>query len=235
MMTPKDVAKIIRQMVTPLKNRVLLTIGRGILLASKDDKFIQQLQVSLLADEVKDQVESMAHFGFTSRPPKGSDVVMVSVGANREHGIIIATEHREYRFKDLGEGEAALYSQDGDFVHLKNGNAIDVQTGTLNIQADTQVNITSPQVNITASAGVEMTTPEVKASAKVTASGDIESTTKVKAGTNVEAATAVLAPAMTASTSLIVAGQELNDYENHTHDYQDTGAPSNPSTTQSVN
>lgn len=240
-MRAEDVVRIIRQVIRPIKNKLLLTVGRGILLAAKDSKEIQQLQITLLADEIKDQVESMAHFGFTSNPPKGSDLVMVSVGANREHGIVIATEHREYRFKDLGEGEAAIYSKDGDYVHLKNGNVIDVKTKTLNIDASTEVNITSPQVNINASGGVSVTTPEIDASAKISAGADIESATNVKAGTNVEAGVNVVAtaavqsPAMAAATSLTVAGQELNDYQNHTHDYNDVGASTNPQTTGPVN
>lgn len=237
----EDISKIFQKLFRPWKNRILLLVGRGILLATKDSTDIQQLQVTLLAGEVKDQVELMGHFGLASHAPKNSDVVMLSVGGNRDHGIVISTESREFRFKNLGEGEVALYSKDGDYVHLKNGNVIDIKTKTLNIDAETAVNITSPDVAITATGGVNITTPEITASKKITAGDDIESSKNVKAGVNVEAAvnvvatTAVQAPAMAAATSLTVAGQELNDYENHTHNYQDTGAPSNPSTTGGVN
>ena len=59
----EDIVKVINKVMRPWKNRILLSIGRGILQAVKDDKAIQQIQVTLLADEVKDQVESMAHIG----------------------------------------------------------------------------------------------------------------------------------------------------------------------------
>lgn len=134
-MRVEDVVKIIRQVIRPIKNKVLLTIGRGILLAAKDDKEIQQVQITLLADEVKDQVESMGHFGFSSNAPKGSDIVMVSVGGNRDHGIVIATEHRDHRFKGLAEGDCVLYNKNGKYIHL-NGDNIDALVSKIKIQND---------------------------------------------------------------------------------------------------
>ena len=109
----EDIVKIVNRIMTPWKRRILLTIGRGILLAAKDDKDIQLIQGSFLQDEVKDDVESMAHFGFSSRPPKNSDVIAVSVGANREHLVIIASESREFRHKQLDEGDSVFYNKAG--------------------------------------------------------------------------------------------------------------------------
>ena len=134
-MRVEDVVRIIRQTIRPIKNKILLSIGRGILLAAKDDKGIQQVQLTLLADEVKDQVESMAHFGFSSRPPKGSDLVMVSVGGNRDHGIVVASEHRESRFKNLAEGDSVLYNVNGKYIHLK-GDNIEALVSKLKIEND---------------------------------------------------------------------------------------------------
>lgn len=219
----------------PWKNRILLMIGRGVLLASKDSDGIQKIQLTLLADEVKDQVENMAHFGFTSRAPAGSDIIGVCIGSNRDHVVGIATEHREYRFKNLGEGECAIYSKDGDYIHLKNGNVIDIKTKTLNIDALTEVNINTPTVNINASTGVNVTTPKIMASEKIEAGDEIKTSTDIVALNNAVVTNAITALSMNASTSLIVANQELNNYENHTHDYDDVGSPVNPRTTGIVN
>lgn len=134
-MRVEDILKVIRQAIRPIKNKLLLTIGRGVLLAVKDDKKIQQVQLTLLADEVKDQVESMAHFGFSSNPPKGSDLVMVSVGANRDHGVIIASEHRDSRFKNLAEGDSVIYNKNGKYIHLK-GDDINALVSKLKIEND---------------------------------------------------------------------------------------------------
>lgn len=140
-MRVEDVVRIIRQTIRPIKNKILLSIGRGILLAAKDDKEIQQVQLTLLADEVKDQVESMAHFGFSSNPPKGSDLVMLSVGGNRDHGIVVASEHRESRFKNLAEGDSVLYNKNGKYIHIK-GDNIEALVSKLKIENDSHELIT---------------------------------------------------------------------------------------------
>jgi len=245
-MKVEDIIKVFRKLIAPLQRKVLLTIGRGVILATKDSGTLQVIQGTFLADEVKSDVEKMHHFGFTSHAPKNSECIMVSVGGNREHGIIIATESRQYRFKDLGEGEAAIYSQFGDYIHLKNGNVIDVKTKTLNIDAETEVNVTTKTANITASTVTNIDSPttnitgdvnisgEVVAEKSVTVTEDVVATGDVT-GDNVIGVTSAGAPTVTAVTSLTVAGQELNDYENHTHDYNDVGAPSNPNTTGPVN
>lgn len=118
----EDIVRAVNKLMRPIKNRLFLAIGRGILLAAKDDGKIQTIQATFLADETKDQVESMAHFGFSSNPPNGSDIVAVSVGANRDHMIVIASESREKRFKNLAIGDSVLYNANGKFLHLKGDN-----------------------------------------------------------------------------------------------------------------
>lgn len=233
----QDIQKIFRKAIAPIQRKVLLTIGRGIILATKDSDGIQVIQGSFLAGETKSDVEKMHHFGFSSHAPKGSDCIMVCVGGNRENGIIIATESRQYRFKDLGEGEVALYSQSGDFVHLKDGNVIDVKTKTLNITADTEVNITTPTTNISGDVNIggnEAVEGDVDITGSETVGGD-STVTGTVTGDIITGVTSAGAPSIAAALSLIVAGQELNDYENHTHDYNDVGAAVNPQTTGGVN
>lgn len=119
-MNISDLQRVIRDMVKPIKNSMLLMIGRGILLAADDSKKIQLIQASLLADEVKDQMESFGHYGFTSNPPAQSEIIMVSVGGSRDNGIAIASENRNLRLKGLASGESALYNgKSGKHILLK--------------------------------------------------------------------------------------------------------------------
>lgn len=224
----------VRQILRPYIRNIALMISRGIIQSVDDSTKIQLLRISLLADEVKDKTESMGHFGFSSSPPPGSDIVMVSVGASRDNGIIIATEHRNYRFKNLGSGESVLYSADGDKIHLKNGNVIDIVTKTLNIVAQTEVNIDSPLVNIKASTKVNIDTPNINSTGDIDLDGNMTAVGDSTAN-NVIGITSSSAPAITAAASLTVSGQELNNYSNHTHDYNDEGAAVNPQTTGPVN
>ena len=122
-MSQNDLIKFISKAMAPIKRKVLLTIGRGILLAVNDGKDIQQIQGSFFAGETKDQVESFNNYGFTSNPPSGTECIMVSVGGNREHGVIIATENRSLRLKGLPSGASAQYNNNGKYIKLIEDNA----------------------------------------------------------------------------------------------------------------
>lgn len=116
------IRRIVEQMLRPIKHSVLLMIGRGILTAVDASKDIQLCSVNLLADETKDKTEMFQHFGFTSYPPAQSEAIMLSVGANRDHGIIIATEKRDLRLKGLSEGDSALYNKEGKYLWMNEKN-----------------------------------------------------------------------------------------------------------------
>jgi phage baseplate assembly protein V len=129
-----DIRRLVSETVRPLKNMVLLSIGRGIILAVNDAEKIQQLQATLLADEVKDQVESFAHFGFTSNPPADTECIMVSVAGSRDHGVIVATENRALRLKGLASGESAQYNKNQKYIWIKANDNVEMLLAKLKIQ-----------------------------------------------------------------------------------------------------
>ncbi|MBE9542504.1 MAG: phage baseplate assembly protein [Proteobacteria bacterium] len=122
-MRANDLIKFFNKMMAPMKRKVLLMIGRGIMLAVDDSKKIQLAQGSFFADEIKDQIEVFNHFGFTSNAPAKTECIMVSIGGNREHSIIIASENRELRLKDLPPGASAQYNKNGKYIKLIEDNA----------------------------------------------------------------------------------------------------------------
>lgn len=129
-MNQNDLMNFLKRAIQPLKDRVLLMVGRALLTAINDSKDIQQVQLSALAGESMDKVERFQEFGFSSNPPKGSEAIFVSLGGNRENMVIIATEHRTLRFKDLASGEMAIYTDDGTFFHLKKNGQVLLKTAT---------------------------------------------------------------------------------------------------------
>lgn len=129
-----DIKRVITQTVNPLKNKILLMIGRGIVTTTNDTTPTQQIQATLLADEVKDQIESFNHFGFTSNPPSGSECIMVSVAGSRDHGVIIATENRKLRLKGLKPGESAQYNKNGKYIWIKENDYIEMTLEKLKIE-----------------------------------------------------------------------------------------------------
>lgn len=127
--------KEFRKMMEPLKRRILMSISRAVIETIKDDRGIQSMQASLLADEVQDDMERFQNYGFTSHPPKGSEGIAVFPGGDRSHGILIAVDNRTYRLKDLKGGEVAIYTDEGDSIILKRNHRIEVNTETLTINA----------------------------------------------------------------------------------------------------
>ncbi len=122
--------KGLERMLGPLQRRVMLMVGRAVLAAVNDTTKLQGLQINLLADETRDDVERFQNYGFTSHPHPGAEAIAVSVMGTRDHMVVIAVDDRRYRLKGLAEGEVAMYSDEGDSIVFKRGRIIEVTAGT---------------------------------------------------------------------------------------------------------
>jgi phage baseplate assembly protein V len=130
------------KLLEPIKRRISLLIGRSILLLGDDSgSGNQRFQVSLMAEEIRDDMERFQEYGFTSKPIAGAEGIVLFPGGTREIGYIIATDDRRFRFKPLGEGEVAIYTTLGDRIHLK-------ATGEIEINAMMKVVVNSPSVEL---------------------------------------------------------------------------------------
>ncbi|MFN4328297.1 MAG: phage baseplate assembly protein V [Limnobacter sp.] len=135
-----------------MRGKIQLMIGRAILSVVNDAGPVQTVQAQMLADEVQDDVERIQQYGFSSAPLPGAEGVVVFVGGNRDHGLLIACDDRRYRKRGLQPGEVALYTDEGDQIVLSRGRVIKVTAG-----AALQVN--APVVTLTASSKVRLETP----------------------------------------------------------------------------
>ncbi|MBB4863357.1 phage baseplate assembly protein V [Pseudomonas nitritireducens] len=151
-----------------LWRRVQLTIGWGRVTFSDDSRGAQVLQVKLNDAETRDGTPRLAEFGLTSRPPEGSDVVLVFLGGDRSKGIVIATGHQATRPKGLLVGETMLYDQWGKSIHLTQDGGIVVEAQGAPVTVN---NATTVTVNATDS--VLLNTPLLKVSGSIEAGGDI--------------------------------------------------------------
>lgn len=124
-------------------------LARGVVALSNSASKLQSLQLRLLAGEVKDQVEHLEPYGFTARPLDGAEALAGFIGGDRSHGVVIVVSDRRYRIQGLKSGEVAIYTDEGDKIHLKRGRVIDIETQTLNIKATTGVNFDTPEITQT--------------------------------------------------------------------------------------
>lgn len=144
---------------------------RAVLTAIKLLSAVQLVQAEALAGERLQDHELMQHYGLTSAPPDGTQLIVLPLGGRTAHGVVIATEHGAYRFKLAAQGEVALYSDEGDHVYLKRGRVMEIVTNTLLVKAAVKVRLETPLVE---------TTGEIKADGDITDS--VATTPKSMAG-----------------------------------------------------
>lgn len=131
-----------------LKNRLRLLVGRCLIKRVNNDGPIQTVQGQLLADETQDDMEHLQQYGYASHPLPDAEAVVVFMGGNRDHGVVIATGDRRYGVK-LVAGEVALYDDLGHVIHLKrDGISIDgaghqiTITNTPNVRIESDLDVT---------------------------------------------------------------------------------------------
>jgi phage baseplate assembly protein V len=132
----------------PIARRVRLMVGRAVVKLVSDAGALQELQLQLLADEVRSRAERFQNYGFTSVPLPGAEAVAVSVGGSRSHVVVVAVDDRRYRLKDLQPGEVAIYTDQGDRIVLK-------RDGQIEVVASTRVRIECPRVECSGDLHVE--------------------------------------------------------------------------------
>ena len=138
----------LQRAMRPLVQRLHLMIGRAVVLLVNDATKMQSLQVSLLADEVREDVERFQNYGFTSHPHPGAEAVAACVAGSRDHVLVIAVDDRRYRLRSLAQGEVAIYTDEGDKIVLKRG-------GVIEVTASTRVVLAAPLVQCTGNLQVD--------------------------------------------------------------------------------
>lgn len=91
--------------------------------------------------------ELMQHYGFTSGPLPGAEFIAIPVGGDSKHTVVVASEDGRYRVV-IQDGEVALYTDEGDRIHMKRGRLIEIETDTLVVKAKTKVRFETPLVEM---------------------------------------------------------------------------------------
>ncbi len=148
----------VQRLMLPLGNRIKLMVARGVLKLTNDKGGLQTAQISLLEDELRDKVERIQDYGFTSNPLPGAEAITLFVGGNRDHGLIIKVDDRRYRLKALKGGEVAMYTDEGDFIHMKRDRNIEVKSLHVVVNADEDYTVNTKKYAVNASQEINMNT-----------------------------------------------------------------------------
>lgn len=196
--------RTVRQIANRLLRRIALGSGMGVQkLAAKESTKTRQVQLSLLADMIRDGVNNPEPYGFSARPFAGAVHYFLALGGDPNKLTSIIASDPRYRPTDLQEGEVCLYTDEGDRVTLKRGRIIEVLAGA-------EVRVSAPQVTVTASSKVTLDTPTVECTGDFSADGNISSGADISAAGNVSDANGSM--------------QEMRD----TYNVHGAGAPNHP-------
>jgi phage baseplate assembly protein V len=109
-------------------------------------------------DETFEDREYFQHYGFTSRPKEGAEIIIIREG---NHIIAIASDDRRYRIA-LEDGEVAIYTDEGDKIHLKRDRTIEIVSGNkLIATVENEVDITTKVAKVTASESCTVESPSI--------------------------------------------------------------------------
>lgn len=157
---------MVRQVVKPMRDKIALSAARAVLRLVDDTVPLQAVQAEVLSGEVRDRVERLQNYGFSSVPLAGCRALVIFPGGDRSSGVAVATDDIRYRKKGLQAGEVAVYSDSGDYILLKQGGGIEITT-------DKAVTINAPEgIAVNSENGVTVSAPSVNvANGDVIASG----------------------------------------------------------------
>ncbi|MCB2256614.1 phage baseplate assembly protein [Pseudomonas chlororaphis] len=91
--------------------------------------------------------EQFQNYGFSSAPLPGAEYIVIPVGGNSKHSVVVASEDGRYRLA-LQDGEVSLYTDEGDYVHMKRGRVIEVVTDDLVFKVKNKVRFEAPLVEM---------------------------------------------------------------------------------------
>ncbi|MEX2630035.1 MAG: phage baseplate assembly protein V [Tistlia sp.] len=97
----------------PMRRRLGAMVRRAVLELIDDESALQRLQATALAGETLDGLERVQQYGFTSHPHPGAAAIVLALGGNSAHSVVIAVDDRRYRLAGLAQGEVALYDDQG--------------------------------------------------------------------------------------------------------------------------
>lgn len=98
--------------------------------------------------------ERIQQYGFTSVPLSGAEGVAVFLGGERSAGLIIATDDRRFRVKELQPGEVCLYTDEGDTIKFLRGKQIAITSGGKVSVVAPDVDVQATTLNVKASTGI---------------------------------------------------------------------------------
>lgn len=152
--------------------------------------------------------ELWQHYAFTSRPKKGMEALCFRIFG---WVVVLATDDRAHR-PALDDGEAALWTDEGDMIKLKRGRIVEIIAGT-------KVTVTAPMVEFSG---------DVKINGKLDVTGLVTALGGITALGGVSTAGAPSGGAVTDAAGTLAAARAAFNTHTHTDPQGGTTGPATP-------
>lgn len=133
----------LQRFIAPIQRRISVLLSRGIVKTFSDTTNMPLVKIQLSSDEVKEDLEYIQTYGFTSVPEAGAEAVVGFFGGNRDNGVVLAIGDARARKKSLEPGDVCMYHKDGAYAIFKANNVIEVSGKNVNVllEAGGQLNV----------------------------------------------------------------------------------------------
>jgi phage gp45-like len=139
-----NMARLVRDQVLRVMSSFRLPF-RAVAARNTHGKLIGVQMEGLSGESVSGEL--FQHYGFSSAPLPGAEYLVIPVGGNSKHAVVVASEDGRYRLT-LKDGEVSLYTDEGDYVHMKRGRVIEVVTDELLFKVKNKVRFETPMVEM---------------------------------------------------------------------------------------
>ncbi len=102
-------------MIAVWANRIRGIVTRAVVAAFVDKKL---RVVQLKGRDGDDDAEHFEPYGFSSAPKPGAEAIVLAVGADGSHPVVIVVADRRYRVAGLVDGEVCIYDDQGQRITL---------------------------------------------------------------------------------------------------------------------
>ncbi|MGD2215151.1 MAG: phage baseplate assembly protein [Gemmatimonadales bacterium] len=118
-----EIERRIDEVLRPLRLRVTDLLRRAVVKLVDDSPAQGEVQLAGTGEgedrDTADRVEHFEHYGLTTRPPVGSEAIVLHLGGASDHPVAVATAYREARPHPDDPGDVVLWDLDGQLIMLR--------------------------------------------------------------------------------------------------------------------
>ena len=136
-----------RWTIDELQSRVRNGLVRGVVKAANDNPMLQTVDLQLEDGIRPTKVEHWHPYGFTHHPQDGAEVLVASLGGNRDHMVAFPSSDRRYRIK-VAKGEVAIHDDQGQKVHITRDGVVVDTPKKADVKAGESARIEAPTITL---------------------------------------------------------------------------------------